>query len=1024
MRGLLSTTKLVHFLFVLASIFSSYFSSAQTTCSVYTVTNRLPQTTSGFTNVFAWTVKLTGNPSGNGLSHFSLVNLSGCENDLSVVKQAWYSTAADPGPVGGADWVATTIVAGDGSVDVCLPNGTSDRGKVWKFSDVASTIHYAIEFNFNYPVGSGLSLPKYGNDCCTSPIQFPNLCSPTPLCTNPLFDVSKTDVLCNGEKTGSITISNVREGESPYQYSIDGGLNYTTASPIFSNLAAGTYNVRVKENKGGCYTEQTVTINQPSTPFTAYAIKVDVNCYGASTGSIDATVSGGTSPYTYSWSNGTSVVGTTVDVSNLPAGTYTLTVTDSKGCSTTTSATIVQPAAALSASNTKVDVNCYGASTGSIDATVTGGTSPYTYSWSNGTSVVGTTVDVSNLPAGTYTLTVTDSKGCSTTTSATIIQPAAIVTGVVIMNAKCNGESNGSVDLTVSGGTGEFSFLWSNGSTEEDLSGLAAGSYSVTITDANGCIANANAIVGQPLVLSANATKVDVKCFDGSDGSINLTVTGGTAPYTYSWSNGAIIKDISGLVAGSYNVTITDANGCTTTVSTTVGQPSDPLATTVIETKATECAGTKSGSITLSVSGGTSPYKYKLNDGALTDLPENGVISSLYAGDYIVYVQDKNGCNLTLEGKVNVAEGKICYPYYTYSQGYYGNTSGNGVACIKSENVRTDEFMSQALIQGGGLMRIGGSNKSILLGDITGVTNPILIPNQLINLRKLMPAGGSSSNLAGSLDFRKDPTSSALVAKNTGRFNNVLIGQTIAMWFNVNIPGNNLNDSKSFGEFDLLGLECKNTIVTLEPASNSTCAVPFAGTAEVKTAFPQSVVKALIARGNPTINGLMELANEALDGRSKVINGASLSDINGALDAIIRAFHSGKYFARFEGSVTGCTIAPLTSSTTTRNNIASPVETDGSVKLETAKEVVNVITFPNPYVDQVTFNISVKNAGKGSLVLYNAIGQKVANVFEGDMQANSTQTIRYSVPVSQRKSLVYVFRQNGNISTGRLVSGK
>jgi hypothetical protein len=285
-----------------------------------------------------------------------------------------------------------------------------------------------------------------------------------------------------------------------------------------------------------------------------------------------------------------------------------------------------------------------------------------------------------------------------------------------------------------------------------------------------------------------------------------------------------------------------------------------------------------------------------------------------------------------------------------------------------------------------------------------------------------MPAGGGATNLATSLDLRTTTTiPSSLVAKNTGRFNNVLIGQAIAMTFNVNIPGNNLPDSKSFGEFDLRGLECKTTIVTLEPSSNSTCAVPFAGTVEVKTAFPQSVVKALIARGNTTVNGLMSMANEALGGTEKSINGASLSDINGALDALIRAFHSGKYFARFEGSVgSGCTVTLKTS----KINVASPVEEAAAVKVETSNAGVSVIAFPNPYIDQVTFNVTVKNAGKGSLVIYNMLGQKVTNLFEGNMQANSTQTIRYNVPFAQRKNLVYVFRQNDTISTGKLVSGK
>ena len=325
--------------------------------------------------------------------------------------------------------------------------------------------------------------------------------------------------------------------------------------------------------------------------------------------------------------------------------------------------------------------------------------------------------------------------------------------------------------------------------------------------------------------------------------------------------------------------------------------------------------------------------------------------------------------------------------------------------------------MTESLNRAGGLMTIG-TTKTITLGS---PVTTISVANQLINLRKFMPAGGGAANLGGSLDLRTASTSSSLLSRNTGRFNNVLIGQTIAMWFNVNIPGNNLPNSKSFGDFDLRGLECKTTIVTLEPSSNSTCAVPFAGTVTVRTAFPQSVVKALIARKNTTVNELMKMANEALGGTAKTINGASLSDINGALDALISAFHGGKYFDKFEGDILGCVI---TTPPTSKINVASPVEDAAAVKVEASNAAVVLSAFPNPYIDQVIFNVTVKNAGKGSLVIYNMLGQKVANVFEGNMQANSTQTIRYNVPFAQRKNLVYVFRQNDTTNTGKLINGK
>ena len=892
-------------------------------CSIYSVNNLFPSNTQAKTNVFAWTVKLEGDPSGNGLSHFNLVNTNQsktCASDVaSLIKQAWYSTDANPGPVGGPKWSTTSVVIGDGSTDDCLPNGTADRPYVIKFSVTAPFIHYALEFKSKYPVSTGVAVPKYGRNCCSTPIQFPNFCDPSPVCVDPVFTVNKTDLTCFGSANGSISVTGVTGGVSPYTYSLNGGA-YSENS-TFSGLSAGTYNVKVKESEGGCTTEQQVVLIQP-TALVASNDKVDVKCFGESTGSVDASVSGGTAPYTYSWSNGS----TNQDLSGLAAGTYTLTVTDANGCTTTTQALVGQPVAALVASNDKVDVKCFGESTGSVDASVSGGTAPYTYSWSNG-------------------------------------------------------------------------------STNQDLSGLAAGTYTLTVTDANGCKTTTQAVVGQPTALSAGATKVDAKCFNGTDGSVDLSVSGGTSPYTYLWSNNATTQDLSGVAAGVYNVTVTDANGCTTTANAIVGQPSEPVAASVTETKGTECAGTKTGSITLSVSGGTAPYQYKLNGGSLTNLPANGIIASLQAGNYTVYVQDANGCNVTIQGNVTVAEGPVCYPYYTYSQGYYGQS--NGVACIRGVGgQQTAAFVGRALgVQG---MTLGNMSTKYFVVPNT--------PTAIASLIKIMPGGGSPNILTGSATL---PTVASTLLKN-GKINNVLLGQTVAMWLNVNIPGNEL------GTLDLKGLKCKNTIVTKEPSSASSCNLPHAGTTELSTAFPQSVVNALISRakikGGTTVKDLVDLASEALgNGVSKINYGVSLSDINAALDAIVNAFHGGKYFARFAGEIPGCVIpAPAT----TNINVASPIENATAVKVETSNAGVSVMAFPNPYIDQVTFNVTVKNAGKGSLVIYNMLGQKVTNLFEGNMQANSTQTIRYNVPFDQRKNLVYVFRQNDTISTGKLVSGK
>ena len=382
----------------------------------------------------------------------------------------------------------------------------------------------------------------------------------------------------------------------------------------------------------------------------------------------------------------------------------------------------------------------------------------------------------------------------------------------------------------------------------------------------------------------------------------------------------------------------------------------------------------------------------------------------MQAGNYTVYVQDANGCNVTIQGNVTVAEGPVCYPYYTYSQGYYGQF--NGVACIRGVGgQQTAAFVARALgAQGmtlGNILTSGANAKYFVVPNT---------PTAIAQLIKIMSGGGSPNVLVGGSTL---PSAVAPAQLKNGKINNVLLGQTVAMWLNINIPGNEL------GSFDLKGLKCKTTIVTKEASSASSCNTPYAGTTEVSTAFPQSVVNGLISRklvkGGTTVRDLVDMASEALGQSNKTIYNTSLTDINAALDAIVNAFHGGKYFARFAVEIPGCEIpAPAT----TKINVASPVEEAAAVKVETSNAAVVVNAFPNPYIDQVTFNVTVKNAGKGSLVIYNMLGQKVTNLFEGNMQANSTQTIRYNVPFAQRKNLVYVFRQNDTISTGKLVSGK
>ncbi len=278
---------------------------------------------------------------------------------------------------------------------------------------------------------------------------------------------------------------------------------------------------------------------------------------------------------------------------------------------------------------------CSGDTDGSLSATVSGGTAPYIYDWDNAPDVENPT----GLPLGIYNLTVTDDNGCTATATATITEPAAMATNAVGEALLCNGDTNGNISLTINGGTLPYNYLWSNGMTSQNPSGLPAGTYTVTVTDFNGCTLTDGANITEPLLpLVLMIDSVDIVCFGNMNGTIELSVTGGTTPYTYEWSNGQTTEDISGLDAGLYLVSVTDANGCSGTISTIINQP-PPLSTPVIIANEPLCNGDFNGNIDLGITGGTPPYFFNWDN-----LPDVEDPMNIGAGIYNVTITDANGC--------------------------------------------------------------------------------------------------------------------------------------------------------------------------------------------------------------------------------------------------------------------------------------------------------------------------------------------------------------------------------------------
>lgn len=377
-------------------------------------------------------------------------------------------------------------------------------------------------------------------------------------CTLVLSGTSITNVSCFGGSNGAIDIT-PGGGTMPYNFNWADGV--TTEDR--TGLAPGTYSVTVTDMTG-CPTTFNLTVTQPNVLSSSISV-TNVSCTGDANGAINLTPIGGTAPYSFSWSDDI----TTEDRTGLNPGTYSVTITDAKGCSTSASATITQPVSVLSATSSITHIACFSGTTGAIDLIPTGGTAPYSFSWNDGA----TTEDRTGLATGTYSVTITDTNACSISVSATVTQATSTIsTTTDITNVSCFGGSNGEIDLTPTGGILPYTFDWGGGINTEDRTGLPAGTYPVTITDANGC-ATINVTVTQPAsALSVTASVTPINCFGGSNGGIDIIPTGGTAPYSFDWGSGITSEDRTGLSAGTYPVTITDTNGCSTVISPAVTQ--------------------------------------------------------------------------------------------------------------------------------------------------------------------------------------------------------------------------------------------------------------------------------------------------------------------------------------------------------------------------------------------------------------------------------------------------------------------
>jgi hypothetical protein len=375
--------------------------------------------------------------------------------------------------------------------------------------------------------------------------------------------VSSSNAGC-GLTNGTATVS-ASGGTPPYSFSWSDGQNGATAM----GLAAGFYFVDAVDMEG-CTGRFSVSIQNAGAPSVALdPVSITMlDCFGGSNGLLELDISGGSPPFSYSWSTGA----TTAFLSGLSAGSYSVAVTDNNNCTSNFSATITEPAPVQGSVNVVSPVSCAGQMDATLLLNLSGGSPPFTVSWSNGQT--GNTV--TGVGAGLLSAYVLDANSCLDTFSLTVVEPTLLMATVdSISPVSCAGDADGAVILNVVGGSPPFSFAWSNGATSQNLSNVAANTYSVTVVDSRGCTDMDTATVDEPAVLDAMATATDETVSGASDGTAQVSASGGTPPFTYLWSTGSTLASLTNLDPGNYIATVTDANGCSASDTVTVN--SGPL---------------------------------------------------------------------------------------------------------------------------------------------------------------------------------------------------------------------------------------------------------------------------------------------------------------------------------------------------------------------------------------------------------------------------------------------------------------
>jgi gliding motility-associated-like protein len=636
------------------------------------------------------------------------------------------ATIIEPG-----NYHVTCIGDMDGKIKFGVQSGITPPYRWWIVRGTNDTIDSGVFTNNWNPMDpttfdsiTGLPVGKYtlvvkDVNGCQADLKSVTLRAPPPM----ISVLKGTNVTCKGYNDGKAWVQSLTGGRGYYKYrwyTFDGVITPPINTNHIDNIPVGTYYLEIKDSLD-CIKIDSISITEPDgLSLAGYSLSqtrnnFNISCNGLSDGTINITVAGGSGNYNFSWTGPGGFTSTSEDLTELRAGTYIATIKDNANplceLAPKPTFTLIEPTAlAVTAiRSTSADgsfsINCAGSATGTINLTVTGGTlGTYTYNWStsNGSGLVSGAEDQLALTAGTYNVVVTDSNLCTTSTSDTLTQPAPLSVNLVPAHITCMppGFSNGSIDLTPAGGVPPYTYSWSNGAPTQDINNLTEGTYTVTVTDANGCTIAGSVTVNLPPQLTftytlSNYNGFNISCYGKSDGSITLGSITGEAPQTFNWTGPggytSTSQNISGLGSGTYQLLITDKNMCTASGSYTLTDPGKLDMTITTSTSYfggfnINCRDSLTGSIDVTPINAAGGVTYLWSDGLV-----GKTRTKLGAGTYKVIILDQNNCNA--DTSVILTEPDSIKIEFTVVQAFCPDSPDGQITTIVTGGVITSDYL-------------------------------------------------------------------------------------------------------------------------------------------------------------------------------------------------------------------------------------------------------------------------------------------------------------------------------------------